>query len=132
MSDSEVIFRNVGKYQSINGTYLNIAVDDDICNGNNLSEDWEFEYKTGLCLFNKNSAVNDGLKCESDFRVLGCHGTYHILEEVRKTYYFLNLIFSYLSHLSGEALTTCPLLHRNKKKETDTDTEMGNQSIPVK
>ena len=78
-------FRDVG-----NG----VAVDDDICNGStNLSDDWEWEYKTGLCLFNKNATVNDGLKCKSDFRVLGCNDTYNILEEVRKTFYFLNIIF---------------------------------------
>ena len=61
-------------------------VNDIICTEiNDLSEDWELNYKTGLCLFNKSSTVDDGLKCESDFRVLGCNATYTILEEVRKT-----------------------------------------------
>ena len=67
-------------------------VDIDFCNNlNDMSDYWERHYKTGLCLFNKTSSEDyDGLKCTnengspSNFRVLGCHETYDVLEKVKK------------------------------------------------
>ena len=52
-----------------------------------VSDYWAEEHKTGLCLFEKNSSVDDGLlKCNNkpNFRVLGCYETYRVLEKVRK------------------------------------------------
>ena len=68
---------------------MSTLVNDLICtNHNDVADKWETHYKTGLCLFNKEPTVDDGLTCKSDFRVLGCNETYNILEEVRKKQLF--------------------------------------------
>ena len=65
-------------------------VDDSICtNLNNVSDWWEARHKTGLCLFEKNASVYDGLlNCNNkpNFRVLGCYETYSVLEKVKLIY----------------------------------------------
>ena len=74
-------------------------VDDSICTEiNKVSDKWEEDYKTGLCLFNKSSSVDDGLTCSSDFRVLGCNETYNILKEVKKNYHIILNIMISLKH----------------------------------
>ena len=68
-------------------------VDDAICTEiNEVSGKWEEDYKTGLCLFNKNSSVDDGLTCSSDFRVLGCNETYNVLKKVKNQLIILNIL----------------------------------------